>query len=91
MDDFGIKYMKQEDVEHLIKTVQSKYKFKVDWEGKQHIGIHLDWDYKKRQLITSMQGYVEQALKELEHAMPMKPCHAPSKAERLNYVGDGRD
>jgi hypothetical protein len=85
VDDFGIKYMRQEDVDHLVAAVKSKYKFKVDMEGKQYIGIHLDWDYQKRQLITSMQGYVEQALKELEHAMPLKPCHAPSKAERPSY------
>ena len=54
-------------------------------DGKQYIGIHLNWDYNKRELITSMQGYTEQALKELEHAMPLKPCHAPSKAERPSY------
>jgi hypothetical protein len=54
-------------------------------EGKQYIGVHLDWDYNKRELITSMQGYTEQALKELEHPTPSKPIHAPSKVERPNY------
>ena len=42
VDDFGIKYHRQEDVEHLIKAMRSKYTFKVDYQAKQYIGIHLD-------------------------------------------------
>jgi len=32
-----------------------------------------------------MQGYTEQALKELEHPAPAKPVHAPSQVVRPNY------
>ena len=54
-------------------------------EGKKYIGIHLHWDYEKRELRISMKGYVEQALKEFEHETPKKPFRAPSKMEPPKY------
>jgi hypothetical protein len=42
----------------------------VDWEAKQYIGINLKWDYTKREVELSMDGYVEQALAEFEHSIP---------------------
>ena len=42
-----------------------KYKFKVDFEAKQYIGIHLKWNYTSQEVIYSMEGYVAQALLEL--------------------------
>ena len=85
VDDFGIKYTKQEDVDHLIEAVRKKYPFKIDWEGKQYIGIHLTWDYIRREVRTAMNGYVEQALKEFEHLTPKQHYNAPSKIERPDY------
>ena len=41
VDDFGIKYTNKKDVGHLISIMRSKYKFKVDFDAKQYIGIHL--------------------------------------------------
>ena len=32
VDDFGVKYTKREDTEHLLKTIQDRYPIKVDWE-----------------------------------------------------------
>ena len=85
MDDFGIKYTKQADVEHLVAAVREKYPFKVDWEAKQYIGIHLKWDYEKRELRTSMDGYVEQALKEFKHEKPKQQYKGPSRIDRPDY------
>ena len=47
VDDFAIKYVKKEDADHLIECMNAKYPFKVDWDAKQYIGIHLKWNYKK--------------------------------------------
>jgi len=59
VDDFGIKYSSKDDVYHLNQILRKKYKYEVDMEAKQYIGIHLKWDYKKRELICSMDGYIE--------------------------------
>ena len=77
VDDFGIKYVHQEDVDHLISIMRKKYKFKVDFDAKQYIGIHLNWNYDTRELICSMNNYVKQALTELQHATSLRQQHSP--------------
>ena len=67
VDDFLIKYTNQADLDHLTESVRQHYKLKVDTEAKQYVGIHLRWDYERRTVKISMDGYVEQALMELEH------------------------
>ena len=47
VDDFGIKYLKKKDLDHLIHTLEKYYKVTVDLEGKEYVKIELDWDYKK--------------------------------------------
>ena len=56
VDDFGIKYTNQGNTGHLINTVQDNYTFKVDWEAKQYIGIHLNWDYKNANCAHQWRG-----------------------------------
>ena len=92
VDDFLIKYEKDEDLEHLRESLGKYYKFKVDLEAKQYVGINLKWDYVNRTVRLSMDGYVEQALKEFEHMAPKTPHHAPSRyilpnfGQRIQFV-----
>ena len=86
VDDFAIKYTDAADADHLIQYIRKKYKkFKVDWDAKQYIGINLKWDYDQNTVELSMQGYVEQALIELEHNMPKQNHKGPSKAIQRVY------
>ena len=39
------------------------YKILKNWEGKQYIGLDLDWDYKKHKVRLSMLTYVDNVLK----------------------------
>ena len=54
VDDFGIKWTKKEDLNHLIAALEQKYEMKVDMESKQYVGIDLNWDYTARTLTCSM-------------------------------------
>jgi hypothetical protein len=85
VDDFLIKYTQDEDLEHLRKAIGDHYTFKVDLEAKQYVGINLKWDYDKRTVRLSMDGYIKQALAELEHTAPNTPCHAPSRYDLPKY------
>ena len=79
VDDFLIKYQNKEDLTHLQDAIGKYYTLKVDLEAKQYVGINLKWDYDKRTVRLSMDGYVQQALLELEHSAPKKPHHSPSR------------
>jgi hypothetical protein len=63
VDDFGMKYVREEHTLHLKQTFKENYKITLDWDGRQYIGITLDWDYKHRQVHLSMPGYIKKVLK----------------------------
>ncbi len=42
VDNFGIKYFKKEDLDHLIDTLEKYYDVKVNPEGKELVKIELD-------------------------------------------------
>ena len=62
VDDFGIKYENEEDVQHLIATLEQHYKLHIDWNGTDYVGLALQWEYEKRRVTLSMPGYVKQAI-----------------------------
>ena len=45
VDDFGIKYIKQHDLDHLINSLKTYYDVSVYMEGREYVKIELDWDY----------------------------------------------
>ena len=44
VDNFGIKYERQENITHLIDALMTIYKISEDWNGKLYCGLNLDWD-----------------------------------------------
>ena len=69
----------------MLEVLKQWYKVTTDWEGSKYVGIDLKWDYKKRTLETSVQGYVKEALHQLQHKPPSKPVHSPAKAKPIQY------
>jgi hypothetical protein len=76
VDDFGVKYVGKEHAEHLLKTLEDHYKVTSDWKGDRYIGIHLQWDYNKRQVHLHMPDYVKRALTQFHHKL-RKPQNQP--------------
>ena len=65
-------------------ALEEHSKVTTDWTGKQHIGITLNWDYKKRQLHLFMPGYVKKALKQFQHVLK-KAQHAQYPSIPIKY------
>ncbi len=53
VDNFGVKYVGKEHVEHLMTILQEHYQIKADWMGTRYIGIHMAWDYEKGRVNSS--------------------------------------
>ena len=53
VDDFGVKYIGKEHVQHLIYAL-GDYEIEIDWKGSKYVGIDLDFDYRNRQVHLSM-------------------------------------
>ncbi len=77
VDDFGVKYVNKDDVEHLISMLQQDYKVDTDWDGTQYLGLTLDWDYKFCKVHLSMPGYIKKAAIRFGHEPPNKPQWQP--------------
>jgi hypothetical protein len=45
VDDFGVKYVSKDDVNHLITSIKMDYTITKDWLGDLYCGIQLDWDF----------------------------------------------
>jgi hypothetical protein len=67
VNDFGVKYVSKEHVNHLDWFLEEHYTLTCDWMGTHYIGITLDWNYMKRQVHLSMPKYVLKALKQFQH------------------------
>lgn len=79
VDAFGVKYTNKKHVLHLKAVIKKSYPVTTNWEGNQFIGVHLDWDYGRRELKASMPNYVKQALLQFQHETPDRVQCGPSK------------
>ena len=52
VDDFGIKYERQEDITHLLDVLNMIYKISEDWDGKLYCGLNLEWDYYNMEVLV---------------------------------------
>jgi hypothetical protein len=84
VDNFGVKYTRQEDVEHLKSVIERDYTVTADWTGNRYIGITLDWDYKRQRVHPSMTNYVKKALKLFQHKV-RKEQHLPYPCTPIIY------
>ena len=54
VDDFGIKYHSQKDLDHLQQTLKKYYDISVDKDGQNYCGLTLEWNYKEGYVDTSI-------------------------------------
>ena len=85
VDDFGIKYTRRQDVDHLTSLLKQYYEFTIDWSGTKYLGLTLRWDYKHRTVDVSMPGYIERALTRFNHPTPTYPEHSPHECAKPSY------
>jgi hypothetical protein len=64
VDDFEVKFVNKDDVNHLISSISTTYKLTKDWTGNLYCSIMLKWDYVARTVDISMQGYIKKKLQE---------------------------
>ena len=47
VDDFGVKYTRRKDAEHLLSVLEKEFTaVSTDWEGALYCGITLEWNYE---------------------------------------------
>jgi hypothetical protein len=77
VDDFGVKYVNKDDVNHLIKCLKEKYKLTKDWDSNLYCGIKLNWNYNDHTLDDLMPGYIIKQLQKYNYTIPAKSTATP--------------
>ena len=86
VENFGVKYIGKQHVEHLVHCLKKKYaKVSEDWEGKLYCGITLEWNYNKPWVDISIPGYIKRLRQRYEHISPKKMQHSPYRAQPNIY------
>ena len=85
VDDFGIKYLKQADLDHLITALKKHYDVTVDLEGKEYMKIELDWDYENKRVHLSMAPYLQKALRQFDNLVPTQHQDSPYPFTKPKY------
>ena len=92
VDDFGVKYSRKEDVDHLLHILKREFTAVLeDWEGKLYCGISLDWNYEERWLDISMPGYIQRVLQKYKHKKTPRPQHSAYIIAPKKYGKDAHD
>ena len=71
MDDFGVKYVGQENSDHLVAALKYLYEITIDREGSKFLSLTIKFDYQKR-IDISMPGYVKKTLLHFQHIARQK-------------------
>lgn len=86
VDDFGVLYLKKEDVDWLLGVLGTKYELKVDWAGELYIGITLQWDYEARTCRMSMPDYIRKGVSRfLGESAATTLRHSPAEYKHFAY------
>jgi hypothetical protein len=85
VDDFGIKYTKRCDADHLLSALKELYIVTTDWTGSLYLAMTMAWDYTHHTVDISMPGYVAKALDRFQHHAIGNPQHSPHAWQKPQY------
>ena len=54
VDNFGVKYARKEDTQHLMEVLEEHYTISKDWQGERYNG----WECTARKVHLSMPEYI---------------------------------
>jgi hypothetical protein len=85
VDNFGVKYVFKNDVNHLITSFETTYTLTEDWTGNLYCGITLKWDYVNQNVNISMPNYIKKKLQEYGHIIPTHLHSCPYHPEPRKF------
>ena len=77
VDAFGVKYFSKDYTDHLLSSFKNYYAILTDWEGRNYLGLTINWNYNRGYVDILIPEYATKALEQLQHPNPKRPQYAP--------------
>jgi hypothetical protein len=71
--NFGIKYVGEENTQHLLDTVRTYFKCLCNWEKEHYCVLTMKWVYLGKKVHLPMPGYVSKVLICFQYLPPSNP------------------
>jgi hypothetical protein len=81
VDDFGIQYIDDNDVEHLASALRELYNITMDWTGKKYLGLTINHNHEDATISISMPSYIAKVLDRFAIPREGPTQHSPAKYE----------
>ena len=62
VNDFSIKYVDKNHLDHLLNAIHDMYSVTVDMTGSKYLGLTLKWNCADGTVCISMPGYIKTTL-----------------------------
>ena len=86
VDDFCIKYVGMEDLQHLLQALREEYIITVDENGREYIGLTMVHDQINHTITLSMPNYVRDSLlRYRDSCQPTRFTAAPMQYRGFTY------
>ena len=89
VDDFGISYGNDDDLAHLLSTIEGQYAITTDYPGEKYVGLNLEWDYKKRTCRVRMKDYIKKTMEQFNVVKNKRNTHTPLHVDAIQYGRKG--
>ena len=89
VDDIGLKYKSNEDLEHFLQTLKQHYKYHIDKTGTNYLGLTMHWNYKQGFVDVSMPKYIPNLLKRLKYKPSKKQEFSPHEYHPFEFKKKG--
>jgi hypothetical protein len=73
VDDFGAKYVDEDDAKHFLYALHELYEFTTDWMEPLYTGLTLDCDYLEGTIDVSMPCFIGKALQRFKNHLSNRP------------------
>jgi hypothetical protein len=89
VDDFAIKVMSEDDLQHLTTALSEKYDIKVNRKGDKYLGYTILHDKANKTMTLDMPSYVAHGLKRFDPNNNIKACESPMIYQKPIYGQKG--
>ena len=79
VDNFRVNYFSKDNADCHLNSIGKHYTVLNNWEGRNYLGLTIEWNYKEGYANILMLEYVVKSLENIYNPKPKRPQYAPNR------------